>query len=249
MSNFEAYSKYYDLLYKNKDYKSESDYVINCLTEMNPEIQSILELGCGSGSHANYICEQGFRITGIERSQSMLHKAVQKNISNFNPVQGDISSFDLNQKFDVAFSLFHVISYLTDNQSLLGCFQSVYKHLNTGGLFLFDFWYSPAVYNLKPETRVKRLEDETLSITRIAESDLNHNENVVAVNIEVLIKDKISNKTEIINEKHLMRHFSLPELLLIADFTGFEIIKTEEFLTHEIPSENTWGVCIILKKK
>jgi hypothetical protein len=45
-----------------------------------------------------------------------------------------------------------------------------------------------------------------------------------------------------------MRHFSIPEIGLLAEHTGFKILKTEEFLTASDPSERTWGVCIILKK-
>ena len=46
-----------------------------------------------------------------------------------------------------------------------------------------------------------------------------------------------------------MRHFSIPEIALLADLTNFTVIKTEEFGTQEKPSENTWGVCFVLQKK
>jgi len=45
-----------------------------------------------------------------------------------------------------------------------------------------------------------------------------------------------------------MRHFSIPEIDLIARLTGFEMIHTEEFLTEKPASEETWGVCFVLKK-
>jgi hypothetical protein len=45
-----------------------------------------------------------------------------------------------------------------------------------------------------------------------------------------------------------MRHFSIPEIELLAKLTGFEIIKTEEFLSGETPGPNTWGVCFVLSK-
>ena len=45
-----------------------------------------------------------------------------------------------------------------------------------------------------------------------------------------------------------MRHFSIPEIALLAKTTHFELVHSEAFLTEENPSENTWGVCFILKK-
>lgn len=249
MRNFNLYSKYYDLLYKDKDYKSESDYVFNSLNEYDQTIESILDLGCGSGAHANFLSKKGLKISGIERSESMVKEAIAKNIPNFNPIIADITDFKIDKQFDAAISLFHVISYLTDNKSLVDCFNLVQQHLKTDGLFLFDFWFTPAVYSLKPETRIRRLEDDSISVLRIAESTVHSKENVVDVNFEVHIFDKQKQKTQILTEKHPMRHFSIPELDLLAQLTGFEIIKAEEFLTHNVPNENTWGVCVIFKKK
>jgi hypothetical protein len=45
-----------------------------------------------------------------------------------------------------------------------------------------------------------------------------------------------------------MRHFSIPEIHMLASFTGFELLKAEEFLSGNEPSENTWGVNFILRK-
>ena len=45
MFNFNAYSKYYDLIYNNKDYSSEVDYVINLFKKYGSNINNVLELG------------------------------------------------------------------------------------------------------------------------------------------------------------------------------------------------------------
>lgn len=249
MSNFQLYSAYYDLLYKDKDYKAESDYIIQTMQQWAPSASQIIELGCGSGAHAQYVCEAGYHLTGIEKSETMLALAKAKNIQNFTPVLGDISGFALPQKFDVAVSLFHVLSYLTENDSLINCFKAVQEHLNPGGVFMFDLWYTPAVYTQKPETRIKRLENEAVEIIRIAESKMITEGNLVQVDFEVLIKDKPSGRTQTTQETHLMRHFSIPEIKMIAAYTGFEVVVTEAFVTKEKPSTDTWGVFFVLKKK
>lgn len=249
MSNFNVYSQYYDLLYQDKNYQEEANYVCNLLKELNPDLKSILELGCGSGNHANFLVLNNIKITGLDSSDTMVSIAKSKNIPDFNPIKTDITHFELDQTFDAAISLFHVISYLTDNESLIGCLQSVHRHLNPRGVFLFDIWFTPAVYGQKIETRVKRLENNIVSITRIAESTSDPLKNIVTVDFEVQVKEKKTNQIETIKEKHPMRHFSIPELEFLAELTGFELIKSEEFLTKEAPSEKTWGVCILFKKK
>lgn len=248
MPNFQKYSEYYDLLYRDKDYKSESQYVINKIKQFSPESRMILELGCGSGSHAQFLCEAGFKVTGVERSEEMVDAAKSKHIPGFNPLIGNISTYRLTQKFDVAISLFHVISYLNDNKSLIDCFKTTYNNLDSKGIFIFDVWYSPAVYHQKPETRIKRLENNKIEIVRLSEPEMESEKNLVAVNFEVLIKDKTSHISKTIKEKHLMRHFTIPEIKMLASTTGFEVVLVEEFLTQNPPSRDTWGVCFILKK-
>jgi SAM-dependent methyltransferase len=248
MNNFNQYSQYYDLLYQDKNYKAESDYIIEVINTFQAKAKHILELGCGSGNHAYYLSEK-YHITGIERSEMMVEEALKKNIKNFHPIIGDIKNFELNQKFDVAISLFHVISYLTDNESLINCFNTVNRHLNSKGIFMFDIWFTPTVYAQKPETRIKRLENEKISVLRIAESVSDDINNIINVNFELHIKNKSDNITTIINEIHPMRHFSIPEIALLAYQTGFEIIHTEEFLTKKQPSKDSWGICFVLRKK
>jgi len=248
-TNFGLYSQYYDLLYKDKDYKSESDYVIQKIRKILPGAKRLLELGCGTGNHATYLCKNGWTVAGLEQSEEMVARAMKKSIPGFEPRLSNIVKYDLREKFDAAISLFHVISYLTTNEDLTSCFQSTHKHLNSNGIFLFDIWYTPAVYALKPESRIKRIQGDGIFVTRLAEPVIHYNEDLVDVNYEIIIRSDSDKLTETVGEKHAMRHFSLPELKLLATSTGFEFIAAEEFLTGKTPGPDTWGVCCILQKK
>lgn len=248
MSNFSLYSKYYDLLYNDKDYAMESNYVIETLKRFSPNIKSVLELGSGSGAHAKYFCKNGFEVVGIEKSAEMVDMANKKMINGFLSYEADISNFNLNMKFDSAISLFHVINYLTDNQSVINCFRLVNNHLNSNGIFLFDIWYSPAVYAQKPQTRIKRIENDQLKVVRIGESKILNESNIVVVDFELIITDKIIDNVSVLTESHSMRHFSIPEISFFAQNSGFELVLTEEFVSKKNPSDDTWGICCVLKK-
>lgn len=247
--NFNLYSQYYDLLYKDKPYKEESEYVFNTLTAKNVSpIKSVLELGCGSGNHAYWLTQKGWGITGIEKSEEMVVLAKTKGINNFMPIHGDITYFDLDKQYDAAISLFHVISYLNFNDELNNCFSAVNRHLNAGGLFLFDVWFTPGVYSQKPETRIKRMENDKVQIIRLAKSDVHYDTNVVDVHYEVIAHNKENNVWSSFTETHCMRHFSIPEINLLASHHGFDVVQIEEFITRNKPSDKTWAVCFILKK-
>lgn len=246
-SNFNTYSIYYDLLYRDKDYEAEVDYITNLLNRFGIKGKDILEFGSGTGKHGRLFAQRGYQVTGIELSADMVAKS--ETIPGFSCQQGDICSVKLGRTFNAVLSLFHVVSYQTTNDSVQAVFARASEHLKIGGLFVFDVWYSPAVYEQKPEIRVKRLSDDATEITRIAEPVLRPNENRVDVNYTIFARDPVSGAVETMTEIHPMRHFSLPELDMLAWMSGFEIVGAEEFLTGNKPSKESWGVCLILRKK
>jgi SAM-dependent methyltransferase len=249
MENFNAYSQYYDLLYQDKDYAAESKYILGLLEKYTASsYKSLLELGCGSGNHARYFCQHGLQVTGIDQSEAMVNLANSKAIDGFSPLVGEITTFRLNQQYDVVVALFHVISYLIDNEALISCFRNTYNHLKKGGLFVFDVWFTPAVLSQVPETRIRRMANEHISVTRLAEPSLRHASNIVDVEYEVWVKDNQKGATTIILETHSMRHFGIPEIELLAQHTGFEVLGAEAFLSGAQPSIDTWGVCFTLRK-
>ena len=246
---FDITNQYYDLFYADKDYQSETSYIISLIKKYTPAARELLELGYGTGNYSTHFSDAGYNITGIEKNERMAEVAYAKQIREFLPLTGDITGFELNRKFDVAVSLFHVISYLTENKSVLSCFKQVSQHLNKDSLFIFDVWYTAAVYRQQPETRIKRLNTDNYEIFRIAEPEVFFEQNLVQVNYTLLVKNKASHLCEVLKESHLLRHFSTPEVGLMAENAGFTLLRSEEFLTGNKPSDKTWGVCYILKKQ
>ncbi len=246
--NFKLYSQYYDLLYEDKDYPSEVNYIADLINSYSTGSKTLLELGAGTGKHAFLLAEKGFQVTGIERSADMVAIAKNNVHSNVNIQIGDITDFNLNQTFEVATSLFHVISYLTENKDLINTFKNINKHLQLNGVFIFDVWHSSAVYHQLPEKRIKILKNDSVKITRNASPIIYTERNVIDVNYHIRIQDLHTLETHEITETHPMRHFSKPEIEILACATGFELVHTEEFKTKAAPSPETWGVCYILKK-
>ena len=250
-SAFKKYSKFYDLLYKDKNYKKEVDYVDELMKANGKNIKSILDLGCGTGIHAEMLYDKGYDISGVDLSEEMLIEARKRAEISNKKIEykcSNITELNINKKYDVVTSLFHVISYLSSNEDLLKTFKNIKKHLNESGLFIFDFWYGPGVLSDKPYTRIKRVEDNEIKCVRLTESVLYNELNCVDVNFELFINDKKSNKTEITRETHRMRYFFDKELELIADITGFKVTKKYKWLTFDDPNFDTWYAVWILEK-
>lgn len=246
----ELYAKYYDLLYKDKDYNSEVEYVNKLIQQSNPNAKTILELGCGTGKHAELFCEKNYSVHGVDLSLDMLNiakKRAKKSISNLEFTHSSIQELDLNKQFDSVISLFHVMSYQNSNSELIKAFEVAKKHLKKDGVYIFDFWYGPAVLTDLPVVRVKRLENKDIEVTRVAEPKLKTQDNVVDVNYDIFIKNKKTNSIIEKKELHKMRYFFDKELELICENIGFKILKKSEWLSEKIPDFNSWNVVWILK--
>lgn len=251
MSHFKLYSQYYDLLYQDKDYKREVDFVFNLLKKQTPSLNSIIDFGCGTGKHDYHFAKMGLDVTGIDLSEEMISEAKQNTPleleKKLNFGIGDFTNFRNNKKYDAVVSLFHVMSYQNENINIQNSIKTAKAHLNKGGIFLFDCWYGPAVLSDKPVVRIKRIENNEIAVVRLAEPEIHYNQNIVDVNYEVRVTSKHSGDTEIVKEKHPMRYFFLPEIEFYLKNEGFKLIEFQEWLSGNIPNEKSWNVVFIAK--
>lgn len=242
MSVFGNYSRYYDLLYRDKDYSGEADYVKALIEKHRPGARTVLDLGCGTGRHASLLAERGYEVVGVDRSPAMLAEARARAVSGGRTefVEGDLRTLRLQREFDVVISLFHVMSYQTTNADLLAALATLRAHLAPGGLFIFDCWYGPAVLNLRPSVRVLRLEDDAIAVTRLAEPVPYPNENRVDVRYHVFVRDKQTSEVSELKEEHAMRYLFAPEVELMLGTAGLKREDLCAFMAEGAPGLDTW---------
>jgi len=246
--SFDAYSAYYDLLYRDKDYAGEAGYIDGLIREHAGGGKKLLDLGCGTGAHDWQFAEKGYQVTGVDRSPSMLERARQREANwprvGHKPdfLVGDLTDFKTSEKYDVVVSLFDVVSYLTSYADLRAALTNITACLKPGGLLIFDCWYGPAVYTQKPETRVRRLEDEHIDLTRIATADFDHIHNRIDVHYEMFVRRKADDNIETFTETHPMRCYFSDEINDICAPFGFEQKFAVEWFTRAAPSTRTWSV-------
>jgi SAM-dependent methyltransferase len=252
---FDAYAAYYDLFYDSKDYQSEANYVTNLLNSFGRKPKSLLELGCGTGGHAQYFAALGFEVSGIDLSEVMLKRANERKATysaemkrRLNFSLGDIRNARLGRQFDAAISLFHVISYQTQNQDLEAALETVAHHLPAGGIFVFDYWFAPGVLAQKPEYRVRTMQNETVSIERKATPVMNLSRRTVEVNFSVTLNSKIDDSVEQIEERHLMRYYDLKEIENAAK-KYFSLKAHYGWGSLDAPTEKDWAAVTVLERQ
>lgn len=100
----------------------------------------VLELGCGTGRITLALAEAGHRVTGLDISERMLERCNQKRAGlpteareRVHLVQGDMTRFDLGEKFQVVIIPFRPLQHLLEVDDQMSCLASVRKHLRGKG--------------------------------------------------------------------------------------------------------------------
>ncbi len=96
--------------------------------------QTILDLGCGTGTLTAQLISFGNKVIGVDSSQNMIDKA-KKQFGNIEFMVCDALDLPFEKEFDVVFSnaVFHWIS---DHNTLL---KNVYKVLKPQGVLVCEF--------------------------------------------------------------------------------------------------------------
>lgn len=255
MKTFDLYSAYYDLLYKDKDYLLETEYVELLYKKFSRNFKSgskVLEIGCGTGKHACHFGEKDYKVDGFDISQSMIEIANERLANKSLKVQENVNFTSLEwgtiKNYDLITSLFHVVSYHNTDDELDDLFLKVNKCLSDDGVFIFDVWYKPAVLNQGVQTRKKVLRSNDVEVFRLAEPTVHGEFDIVDVNYDIFIREKSGEFFSHFSETHSMRPFKISDIEAIASRNRLKVLHAEEWLSGNSLSDNTWGACFVLTK-
>jgi SAM-dependent methyltransferase len=141
----------------------------------------------------------------------------------------DLRKLRLKNKFDLVLSMFHVINYMVKNKDINAFFNTASRHLNSGGVLIFDTWYYPAVKYNPPKKTKKTFIDKKFKMTKVAiptriderTFDIKYLVNII--NIKNLRKFNFM-------ENHRIRAFNIKELDKVTRKYNFKKIANYSFL-------------------
>ncbi len=246
------YAGVYDALYKDKDYVAEALFVRRQLQGLVPAVNaSLLDLGCGTGLHAVELAQAGYAVTGLDRSPDMVVRAEARRDALPADIAarlafkvGDMCAADEHRSFDAVLSLFHVICYMTDDAMLAAALATVRRHLQPGGVFLFDFWHADAVQSEPPQVRERMIEVDGRRIKRTTTPRWEPEKSLVHIAYDLQDQDGSALGEP---ETHTIRYFARPELEAHLQRAGLSVVRFGEWLTDAPPSAQSFGIYCLAK--
>ncbi len=159
-------AQYYDEIYTSfKDYAAEVNKAHQIIQEYKQsQGNRLLDVACGTGIHTGLLAER-YQVEGLDLDARMLSVA-KKKYPKIRFHQGDMTDFDLGQKFDVVVCLFSSIGYVKTKSRLRKAIKNMGTHLLPGGVLLIEPWFTPeqwhpgrisTIHVKNPERQVVRM--------------------------------------------------------------------------------------------
>lgn len=240
------YAASYDALYADKDYDAECNILEGIFRRFGRPVDTVLDLGCGTGAHAIRLAQRGFEVVGVDLSDGMLQAAQRRaqraDLSAVSFVRGDIRSIRLDRQFDAVICMFAVLGYQTSDHDVSDALETVRTHLAPGGPFVFDVWYGPAVEAIGPSTRSRLITTADGELERQASATLELDSHLCTVSYRLI--SRLAGRPEVVtDEAHRMRYFFHDELDHFLGSAGLSLIDLVPFPNVTVPlSPESWNV-------
>lgn len=188
----------------------------------------ILEFCCGTGRLTLPIARDGYDISGVDYTASMLEQAKVKASEaglEIRFIEADIRTLDLQEKYDLIFIPFNSIHHLYQNEDLFKALSVVKNHLKEGGLFLLDCFNPDIRYIVEGEREPEEITKYTTEDGR-----------------EILIKQTMQyeNKTQI---NRIEWHYSIN-----GEFNSIQNLDMRMFFPQELDAYLEWSGFTIIHK-
>ena len=137
--------------------------------------------------------------------------------------------------------MFTVLGYQRSDSDVSSAFHAVRRHLEPGGLFLFDVWNGPAVLAQRPKERTLAVESGDARIQRKSEARLDEEKGLIHVRFD--IEHTRDGARDLWAEEHMVRYFFPSELRSKLSASDLRLLDLRSFPDGEQPpDEHAWNV-------
>ncbi|MGF7032052.1 SAM-dependent methyltransferase [Paenibacillus mucilaginosus] len=145
---YERFSYVYDRLMEDMPYEEWLRFAKGCWDKFGHP-RTVVDLGCGTGSIAVPLAQEGYEVIGIDLSEDMLavaqSKADEARLHRSLPpggsvtfLQQDLRDWELGRPADSVVSFCDCFNYLLEEEEITQAIRQAYAGLKPGGVFIFD---------------------------------------------------------------------------------------------------------------
>ena len=246
MEEYTAFAKIYDEFMDNVDYGSWCARIVDILKEHGVENGLVLDLGCGTGTLTEMLSKAGYDMTGIDSSDEMLQKAIEKrDISKEDILYlcQDMREFELYGTMAAVVSACDCLNYIIEKEELLQVFKLVNNYLDPGGIFIFDFNTRGKYEKIGSDSIAEARDDAAF----IWENYYDEEERINEYYLNFFVKNG-GGTYDRTQEEHYERAYSLEEIKGFIEKSGMRFEAAYDAFTFEPAREDSERICVIARE-
>ncbi len=245
--SYDNFSRFYDLLTDNVEYKKRADYFCRLLSLCGINGGILLDLACGTGSISVEMAKKGFDVIGVDSSIGMLNAAREKIYESGEQIlllNQSMDDIDLFGTVDCTVCVLDSINHLDGAQQVRRTFEKVSLFMNPGGAFAFD------VNTLYKHRNV--LADNTFvydldELYCVWQNSFNEADGSVDIMLDFFEEDDGAYYRSY--ESFTERAYDLADIAKWLENAGFEVIGIFDDMTTEKAHPETERAVFLAKKK
>lgn len=241
VSQFGPLAPHYDELMQVVPYDEWAEYVMTLYTFSNHEPHRVLDCACGTGNVSFELAKCGLEVVGVDIAEAMIEQAQakleitkasgEKNAEKVSFILDDLTTFDLNDKFDSASCLYDSLNYILDPEKLRAAFARIAAHMLPGGVFVFDM---NSDYAFRADLFSQSNMDPRKNLHYHWKAVLNEETHICSVKMRFTRK-LADGSTETFEETHQERAYTRPEVEQMLRETGWELLYAFDAYTLNPP--------------
>ena len=185
----------------------------------------VLDLGCGDGRHSLELARRGYRVTGLDLSDSLLGRARRRAAEeglDITFVQGDMRDPPGISAFDLVVNFFTSFGYFQEDGENARVLEAISRSLRPGGRFLMDYLNREFVISTLVAADSRTVEGMEVDQRRWITGDPSAPGGHVRINKHVRIREEGTERSY----DESVRMFTLEELDAMMDQAGLKITQT-----------------------
>lgn len=264
--SYTGFAEVYDELMDNVPYEEWAVFLVSVLKEygvagsnvsedtdelaknLAVERNTVLDLGCGTGTLTELLAHAGFDMIGVDNSEEMLEIAVRKRQESGSDILyllQDMREFELYGTVGAVCSVCDSLNYILEEDDMVKVFSLVNKYLYPGGIFVFDF---NTVYKYEQVIGDTTIAENRDDCSFIWENYYDPSGRINEYDLTVFVREGNDDCFRRFTETHYQRGYTLEEMKGFLEQTGLLFVKALDADTHGGVCEESERIYVIARE-